>query len=194
MFNYTFNEKLIIKISQKIMPLICVIIPSNRFITKVWKLLGVKIGRGSIITTDTKINVPFNLEIGKFSTINGFILNREKVIIGDYVELLLDVYISTQSHDLKNAGHLSIYQPVRIEDFCWLAPRSMVLQGVHLKKGTVVAANSVVTKSNLEEYDILGGTPATVKSKRVLFNDKYKEDIIDISKHNIYQYFQHKVK
>ena len=194
MFNYTFKQKLTIKFAQKIMPLICTLIPSNRLVTQLWRFLGVKIGKESIITTDTRINIPFNIEIGSFCTINGFLLSREKIIIGNYVELLLDVYLSTQSHNLYSAGHLSIYKPITIESFCWLAPRSMVLQGVHLKKGTVVAANSVVTKSNKQQYDILAGSPAIVKSKRILFDEKYKENLIDSSSQNIYHYFQHKIK
>ena len=193
MFNYTFKEKLLIKFSQKFMPILSTLIPSNRLITIMWRLLGVKVGKGSIITRDTRINVPFNLEIGNFSIINGEILNREKVVIGNYVEMLLDVYLSTQSHDLKNAGHLAIYKPVIINDFCWIAPRSIILQGVHLKKGTVVAANSVVTKSNNNEYDILAGIPAKVISKRKLFDEKYKENLIDSKRYNLYQYFQHRI-
>lgn len=194
MFNYTLKQKLVIKFSQKIMPLLCIFIPSNRLITRLWKFLGVKLGVGSVVTTDTRINVPFNLEVGNFSVINGFILSRDKVFIGNYVNLQLDSYIFTQSHDVHNAGNLSIYKAVKIDDYCWLGPRSMVLQGVHLKKGAVVAANSVVTKSNKEHYDILAGTPAIVKSKRVLFDNKYREDAIDTLHQNLYHHFQHKVE
>lgn len=194
LFEYTFKERIIIKISQKIMPIVSVLCPSNRLVTKIWKLLGVQVGKGSLITKDTKINVPFNVEIGTFSVINGNLLSREKIQIGSHVELLNDVYISTQSHDLYSPGHLSIYKPVIIEDFCWIAPRSIILQGVNLKKGSVVAAASVVSKSNQEEYDILVGTPAKVKGKRILFDDCFREDVIDIEESNIYEYFQHKVK
>lgn len=190
MFDYSLKQKLIIKFSQKVMPLISFIFRSDRFLTYIWKCLGVKVGKGSLITADTRINIPFNLEIGNFSIINGYILNREKVVIGNNVELLFEVYISTQSHDLYNGGHLSIYKSVIIEDYCWLAPRSMVMQGVHLKKGSVVAANAVVVASNNSEYDILGGVPAKPIGKRILFNDAYKEPL-NASEKNVYSFFQH---
>lgn len=193
MFNYTLRERLIIKFSQKIMPILSLLSPSDRLITRIWIFLGVKVGKGSLITRSTKINVPFNIEIGTFSIINGLLLSREKIKIGSHVELLNDVYISTQSHDLYNAGHLSIYKSVEIQDFCWIAPKSMILQGVTLKKGTVVAAASVVSKSNDNEFDILVGIPAKVRGKRILFDDKYKENEVDILETNLYQHFQHKV-
>lgn len=55
--------------------------------------------------------------------------------------------------------------PVVIEDYAWLSCRSIILPGVTVGKGAVVAAGAVVTKS-VESYTIVGGIPAKPIGKR----------------------------
>lgn len=54
--------------------------------------------------------------------------------------------------------------PVIIEDNCWLGLRSIVLKGVVLKEGTIVAAGAVVSKS-YDSFSLLAGNPAQVIRK-----------------------------
>jgi tetrahydrodipicolinate N-succinyltransferase len=49
--------------------------------------------------------------------------------------------------------------PIIIEDDVWIGYGSIILSGVTLAKGTVVAAGSVVVKSS-QPYAIIGGNPA----------------------------------
>ena len=49
--------------------------------------------------------------------------------------------------------------PIKIEDDVWLGVNVVVLKGVHIGKGAIVAAGSVVTKS-IAPYEIWGGIPA----------------------------------
>lgn len=46
-----------------------------------------------------------------------------------------------------------------IADGCWIGSRAMVMQGVKLGEGCVIATGSVVTK-DVPAYAIVGGTPA----------------------------------
>ena len=59
-----------------------------------------------------------------------------------------------------NKRKLSTGQIV-IEDNVWIGENSVIQQGVTIKKGSVVAANSVVTK-NVPSNVIVGGVPAKV--------------------------------
>jgi acetyltransferase-like isoleucine patch superfamily enzyme len=95
----------------------------------------------------------------------------ESVKIGDNVLLASKIYISDCAHGSysgdKNDSHPAIApdkrplysKPVLIEDNVWLGEFVSVLPGVTIGKGTIVGANSVVSKS-LPPYVIAVGTPA----------------------------------
>ena len=46
-----------------------------------------------------------------------------------------------------------------IDDDVWIGRDVTIMVGRHISKGTIVAANSVVTK-DFPEYSIIGGNPA----------------------------------
>ena len=46
-----------------------------------------------------------------------------------------------------------------VEDDVWIGANAIIMSGVTLSKGTIVATGSVVTK-NTEPYSIVGGVPA----------------------------------
>ena len=48
---------------------------------------------------------------------------------------------------------------IRIEKKSWIGFNSIILKGVEIKEGTIVASGSVVTKT-FEPYSIIGGNPA----------------------------------
>ena len=48
-----------------------------------------------------------------------------------------------------------------IEDNCYIGPNSIIAKGVHLRKGTIVGANSFVNKS-FEENVKIAGNPAQI--------------------------------
>jgi acetyltransferase-like isoleucine patch superfamily enzyme len=56
-------------------------------------------------------------------------------------------------------------QGIRIGDDCWIGGGSIILDGVDIGPGTVVAAGSVVTK-NVEAYSVVAGVPARVLKNR----------------------------
>jgi acetyltransferase-like isoleucine patch superfamily enzyme len=54
---------------------------------------------------------------------------------------------------------------VTIEDYAWISCRVVILPGVTIGKGAVVAAGAVVT-TNVPPYTIVGGVPAIEIGKR----------------------------
>jgi virginiamycin A acetyltransferase len=59
-----------------------------------------------------------------------------------------------------------------VGDFVWIATNSLILSGVSIGTGSIVAAGSVVTK-DVPPYSIVGGNPAKVIKFR--FDDSYIE-------------------
>nr|WP_325058528.1 DapH/DapD/GlmU-related protein [Sphingomonas sp. EC-HK361] len=51
--------------------------------------------------------------------------------------------------------------PVRIDDKAWIGFNAIILKGVTIGEGAIVAAGAVVTK-DVAPYTIVGGNPAVV--------------------------------
>ena len=164
---YSFRERLIILFSMNAMPLLTRLFLSHRINTVVWRLLGCRVGRGSVIRMGTQINAPTRVVIGRNCSIHGHLKSRGGIAIGDSVELVEEVMISTQSHNTDSPHFESVYVPVFIDDYSWLGPRCIVLPGVTLAKGTVVAAGAVVTKDT-EEWRVYAGVPARMLKQRAV--------------------------
>lgn len=106
-----------------------------------------------------------NISIGKNSGIgrNCYIFANSEVVIGSNVMIAPEVIIHTSNHGLnKNRAMIeqsSASLPIIIEDDVWIASRVTILSGTVIRKGSVLAAGAVVTKST-EPYSINGGVPS----------------------------------
>lgn len=87
----------------------------------------------------------------------------KQVIIGDDVKISWDCVIMDRDYHALNNQQESL-KPVIIEDNVWIGCRAIILKGVRIEKGAVVAAGSVVTK-NVSKDTIVGGNPAVVIRK-----------------------------
>ena len=54
-----------------------------------------------------------------------------------------------------------------IEDNVWIGGKSILLHGITIGQGSIVAAGSVVTK-DVEPYSIIAGIPAKMIKRRVI--------------------------
>jgi acetyltransferase-like isoleucine patch superfamily enzyme len=81
------------------------------------------------------------------------------------------VSIYAENHVFENPAILMkdqgvVKKEVIIEDDCWIASNSIILAGVTIGKGSVVAAGSVVTE-NVAPYSVIAGVPAKwIKSRK----------------------------
>lgn len=57
------------------------------------------------------------------------------------------------------------YKPIIIKNDVWIGARAVILDGVTIGDGAIIAAGSVVTK-NVEPYTIVGGIPAKLIRRR----------------------------
>jgi acetyltransferase-like isoleucine patch superfamily enzyme len=122
-------------------------------------IYGGAIGDGLIVGDNSNIG-PYN-----------YIGCSGKIIIGNDVMLAPRVSIYAENHLFDNPDLLikdqGVYkQTVVIEDDCWIAANSVILAGVTIGKGSVIAAGSVVN-CDVPPYSIFGGVPAKfIKSRK----------------------------
>ncbi len=73
--------------------------------------------------------------------------------------------IFTGSHDANDPYFSGVFKPVEICDYSWIGAGAIILQGVKIGRGAVVAAGSVVTK-DVESGAIVAGIPARKIGRR----------------------------
>lgn len=130
-------------------------------------LFGAKVGTGVVIKPHVRIKFPWNLQIGNQSWIGEdvWIDNLASVTVGPDVCLSQAAYLCTGSHDHQRVTFDLIVKPIVIEAAAWIAARAVILPGVTVGEGAVVAAGSVVTRDVPSGF-IVGGSPARVIGER----------------------------
>ena len=93
----------------------------------------------------------------KISIGNGVLTGRY-VYIGDNSHGSLDI---TESETPPALRRLVSKGEVIIEDNVWIGDKVAILSGVRIGKGSVIGANSVVTK-DVPPYTIVAGCPAKI--------------------------------
>lgn len=127
-----------------------VIRPSNTY--------GGDIGEG--------LKIGSNSNIGPYS----YIGCSGKIEIGSQVMISPRVSIYAENHNFDNAEEPMKEQGVtrgyvKIEDDCWIASNSVILSGVTIGQGSVVAAGSIVTK-DVPPFSVVAGNPARILKTR----------------------------
>jgi acetyltransferase-like isoleucine patch superfamily enzyme len=118
-------------------------------------------GRESVIYNGCELRDPHQIAIGDFTSIGDRCIldGRGGLRIGNSVNFSTGVWVWTMQHKVNDPVFGCESSPVVIEDYAWISCRTVVLPGVHVGKGAVVAAGAVVTK-DVEPYTIVGGVPA----------------------------------
>ena len=124
------------------------------------------------LARNCRIDYPWNVSIGETSSIGSgaWVYALDKIIIGKNVCIGEDVRLITGSHDVASPHFDLVTKPITINDNVWIATGAMVLPGVTIGEGAIVAAGSVVTK-DVEPWTVVGGNPARFIKKRVLNDD-----------------------
>jgi len=136
-------------------------IPSNHVRLLTYRMLGMAIGSGSHIYMGAEIRSPHLIRIGRGSSIGhrAILDGRGRLTIGSNVNFSTGVWVWTMDHDPGSPTFATRKAPVVIGDFAWLSCRVVVLPGVTIGEGAVVAAGAVVT-GDIPPYAIVAGVPA----------------------------------
>lgn len=123
---------------------------------------------------DAEIQLGHDVTIRRFAEINGpttigdgGAVSRGAVVeggttIGKGVSIGPNAMVLTQTHDIgwkaRRAGKARRL-PVTIGDGCWIGAGAIVLPGVTVNRGSIVAAGAVVTK-DVPPHTLVAGVPA----------------------------------
>ncbi len=142
-------------------------VPSDRIRLHLCKMLGMKIGSGTVIRSGAEFNLP-NVEIGtdvfvnyrcQFNTGWG---GDAKITIGDNTRIAMDVAFICISHEIggtERRAAADTYRDIVVGKGSWIGARATILQGVKIGDGTIIGAGSLVL-SNCESNCLYAGVPA----------------------------------
>ena len=145
---------------------------SNSFRVFLCKRIFKKAGKISTINRCVNFGSGRDLEIGDRSGIGEYVTLPGNTIIGNCVMVGRFSFILERNHEFASTEIPIIDQgskyapPTIIEDDCWIGYHTIFTPGRHVRKGTIVAMGSVLTK-DFPEYSIVGGNPAKLIRSRL---------------------------
>ena len=123
------------------------------------------------------------IRIGAGSGLSGVtICSMKRVVIGKHVGIGANVAIyDNDMHALNpylrafnNDANIKSGEVV-IDDYAWIGANAIILKGVHIGKGAVVGAGSVVT-TDVPDYTVYAGNPARLV-KEIAVTQEQKEQL-----------------
>ena len=170
----------------------------NTFINLEGNNAEVKLAQTSSKISNVKIYADYDCKItvGKgvyFSDTNVVLIANAaydkpiSIEIGENVAIARDVLIRTSDgHTIINPETKEPLNPsesIKIEDNVWIGSKCVILKGVHISKGSIVGACSLVNKKFDEENVIIAGTPAKIIKHNVTWHHNgygfYKKHYFD---------------
>ena len=113
----------------------------------------------------------FELEIGNNSGLGRYCHVLSNIKIGNDVMMASHVFVLDVNHafedldrPMNKQGYVKSESTV-IEDDVWIGMRVLIMPGKHIKKGSIVGAGCVLTKT-FPEYGVIGGNPSRLIRNR----------------------------
>lgn len=142
-------------------------IPSRRLRKCLLRLRGAKVSKTASLFGSVgfrgipKLKIEDGVSIGPKVLLDA----RYGLEIQRNVTIAYEAIIWTAHHDYNSLTFNNVGGKVIIEEYAWICSRSIILPGVRIGKGAVVASGAVVSK-DVAPFDIVGGVPAKVIGKR----------------------------
>lgn len=125
------------------------------------KLFGARISWTSNVLPTCRIWQPWKLTMGRYACLSADVdcYSVDQITLGENVVVSQGVRLCSASHDIGSCTMELTYKPIKVENNAWIAGWALILPGVTIGEGAVVAAGAVVTK-DVEPWAVVGGNPA----------------------------------
>lgn len=142
-------------------------LPSRHLRKWTLQLLGAKLGKHALFFRRVEVLYPKGLDVDDRVTVGWFaeLDARAGIHISHDVNISSHAKLITGSHDVDAPDFASDFRPINIGHHVWIGTGAIILQGVTIGDGAVVAAGAVVTK-DIPPYEVWGGVPAKFIRKR----------------------------
>lgn len=120
------------------------------------------------LTPNAKLSIGENTSIGEFSDLRaggGIIEIGDNCLIAQYVSIVSTNHLLHKDFLIAKNEWDTQKNFIKIGNDVWIAAHSIILPGVTIGNGAVIAAGAVVT-SSVDEYSIVAGIPAKEIKKR----------------------------
>ena len=123
--------------------------------------MGGKIAKHVTMFSSVDIRNPKGLIIEEGCSIGPKVLldARKGLHLHRNVTVAYDAIIWTLHNDMNSADFHTVGGPVEIDEYAWICSRSIILPGVKIGRGAVVASGAIFTK-DVEPFAIVAGIPA----------------------------------
>lgn len=120
-----------------------------------------------ILAKSGSVRIGNDCALGKNAEI---LCDKARVTIGNFVRVAAEVFIATGDHNYRDPDTPIIqqgfrYQDVTIEDDVWIGRRAIIMPGICVGRGSIIAAGAVVTH-DVPAMGIVGGVPARLIKTR----------------------------
>ena len=141
--------------------------PSQSVRHWIYRRYGLRLEPTAVVYGGCELREPSGIRIGRGTSIgHDCILDgRLGLEIGEQVNVSSRVSIWTMQHDYRDPDFGTSGGPVRVGRWAWLSNQSIVLPGITIGEGAVVAAGAVVTR-DVPEYTVVAGIPAKPVAER----------------------------
>lgn len=131
------------------------------------RLAGAKFPKNVRFFEGVHIRNPKGVTLGEGCSIGTRVLldGRQGLTAGKSVVFGYECIIWTLNHDYNDVNFKTKGGPVTIGDYAWICSRSIVLPGISIGEGAVVASGAIVTK-DVPPYAIVAGIPAKIVGER----------------------------
>ncbi|MEG2725459.1 MAG: putative colanic acid biosynthesis acetyltransferase, partial [Kiritimatiellia bacterium] len=137
------------------------------------RMFGAKIGSHCVVMASCQIWQPWKLTMGNYVCLSERVncYNSAPITLGEKTVVSQDAFLCSGAHDITSPSMELITAPIILESQVWVCARAVVLMGVTLHEGAVLAAAAVLTH-DAPAWTVLAGNPAREIRKRVLREDK----------------------
>ncbi len=132
------------------------------------RCFGAKIGKSVRVEPSVRIEFPWKLTVGDYSSIDRgvWLYSLNNITLGRFVTVSMKSFLCTGTHDHQQVNMPLVTAPIIIGDNCWLAADVFVAPGVTIGTNTVIGCRSTVLKDMPADM-VCGGYPCRTINTRL---------------------------